>query len=101
MTQETLNQAIADATGGNNGTLAGSPSWGTPFIPISNGALQFDGVDDAMELHESAVAHELDGPAMVPFDPRVDFGAPKRFERCQGAALILAHEVGIPHDIGR
>ena len=74
--------------------------------PIVNGhgALDgggaFDGIDDAGEFDQRAVAHELDDAAMEACYRRVDHLPAAQFQPRQRAGLILAHEAAVAGDIG-
>jgi hypothetical protein len=59
-----------------------------------------DGVDDAGELNQGAVAHELDHAAVVPGDRGVDQLPAMLFEGVQGACLVLCHEAAVGDHVG-
>src|SRR5262249_37954399 len=58
-------------------------------------------VDRAGELHQDAVAHDLDKAAAVLLQQWVKDAAPPRLEGGQGTALVLLHEPGISGHISR
>ena len=60
-----------------------------------------DRIDDTGELDQASVAHQLNSPTSVSFDPWIDFGTSECFQRRQGATLVLAHEFGVAHDVSR
>ena len=57
-------------------------------------------VDDAGELDQRAVAHELDDAAVMFGDHRIDDLAAQRLEPGQGARLVEAHQPAVPHHVG-
>jgi hypothetical protein len=65
-----------------------------------NGEAAFDGVDDAGELDQGAVAHQLDDTAVVARHLRVEDEPAMRRERGQRARLVLAHQARVTDDIG-
>ena len=56
--------------------------------------------DDAVELDESAVAHQLGETTVVRGKERVDDLGTVALERGQRARLVLAHETAVAHDVG-
>ena len=59
-----------------------------------------DGLNDAWELDQDAVAGGFDDAAFVFGDARIDQFAAMRFEARQGASLVLAHEPRVAGHIG-
>lgn len=72
-------------------------------IALGHGALHFDrtsyGVDHAREFDEQAVTGGLDDAACVLGDLGIDELAPMRLERRERAALVRAHQPGIPDNV--
>ena len=77
------------------------------YIAIAPAHIQLDkdrtrhGVDDAGELHEHTVAHELDDVAIVLCDLDVDEIAPMSLQGIERACLIGAHEPAVANNISR
>ena len=59
-----------------------------------------DGVDDAGELDQRAIAHELDDAAMEFLDRGVDQFAAAALQSLQRADLIFAHEAAVADHVG-
>ena len=60
---------------------------------------RFDGIDDAGELDQQAVAHQLHNAAVMLFDLRIDqLGAMRLLPRDR-TTLISLHEPGIPDHV--
>jgi len=59
-----------------------------------------DGVDDARELDQRPVAHELDDAAVMPVDRRLDEIVTKRLEPGERARLVHAHQAAVSHHVG-
>ena len=59
-----------------------------------------DGIDDAGELDERAVAHEFDDTAMELFYRGVDQFATAALQSRERAYLILAHEAAVADHVG-
>ena len=79
-------------------------SSGSVEVLLRGEPLDFDGachrIDDAGELDQRPVAHELDDAAMVSFDQRFDEFAAKRLEPGERACLVQPHQPAVPHHIG-
>jgi hypothetical protein len=69
-------------------------------IAFCRSTAAFDRADDAGELDEDAVAHELEDAAMALGDQRLQHVLPAGPERFQRTRLIVRHEAAVPHDIG-
>ena len=73
-------------------------------VLLRGNPLNFDsachGINNAGELDQRPVAHELDDPAVVPIDQRFDEFAAKRFEPRKCARLVQAHQSAVPHHVG-
>jgi len=59
------------------------------------------GIDDAAELHQGAVTHELDHAPVVFGSPWFEKFSAKCLERREGARLVSSHEPAVPNDISR
>ncbi|MFO0997764.1 MAG: hypothetical protein U1F33_13870 [Alphaproteobacteria bacterium] len=70
---------------------------GHPSLDL-NGA--GDGIDDARELDECAIAHQLDDPPAARCDRGVDEVPAVGLEALERADLVLAHEARVAHHIG-
>ena len=74
------------------------------LVAIDHAALDhgrtLDGVDDAGELDQRAVAHELDHAAAEFLDSGVDQFAPAALQPLKRADLVLAHEPAVADHIG-
>ena len=77
---------------------------GHACVALPHGALELDGeahrVDDAGELHQGAVAHELDGAAAVLRGLWLDELLAVGLERGERARLVLAHQAAIADHVG-
>ena len=62
---------------------------------------QIDGVHGARELHQRAVAHELDDTARMRGNRRVDQLAPQGVQQEQCAGLIQTYKAGVTGYVGR
>ncbi len=75
-----------------------------PLIAVGHSALDhgstLDGIDDAGELDERAVAHELDDAAVVLLDRGVDQFATAALQSLERAYLVLAHEAAVANHVG-
>ena len=60
-----------------------------------------NGVHSAGELHQRAVAHQLDDTAGMGGNRRIDQFTPQGVQPGEGPGLVDAHEAGISDDIGR
>ena len=60
-----------------------------------------DGIHHAGELHQEAVAHELHDASAVFGDQGLDDGAAQGGQAFEGARLVVAHEPGVAHHVGR
>ena len=73
-------------------------------VLLRDDPLNFDrachGIDDAGELDQRPVAHELDDAAVVSIDQRFDEFAAKRLEPGKCARLVQAHQAAVPHHVG-
>ena len=67
--------------------------------PLDRGGA-LDGVDDARELDQRAVTHELDDAAMELFYRGIDQFPTAGLQPRQRAYLILAHEAAVANHIG-
>ena len=78
--------------------------FGDALIAVGHSALDhgstLDGVDDAGELDQRAIAHELDDAAVELFDRGVDQFAAAALQPLQRADLILAHEAAVADHVG-
>ena len=61
---------------------------------------QAQGVDDAGELDQEAIAQELDQAAPVARDQRLDHVLSKIAQARQGPRLIGAHQAGVTNQVG-
>ena len=59
------------------------------------------GIDDALEHQERAIAHQLDDPAVMARDQRVDEFGTDSLEPGDGPRLVGLHHPRVAHDIGR
>ncbi len=77
---------------------------GDAGVPFGQATLHrdraLDGVDDAAELGEQPVAHQLEDAAMVPFDRRLDQPLALAEQRLERARLVALHQGRIAHDVG-
>src|SRR5262249_40388169 len=73
-------------------------------VLLRGSPLNFDSarhrIDDAGELDQRPVAHELDDAAVVPIDQRLNEFAAKRLESGKCASLVQAHQAAVPHHVG-
>jgi hypothetical protein len=60
---------------------------------------EVDGIDDAGEFHQRAVAHQLHGAAAILNLFRLDQVPAQRLEGRKGAGLVLAHQPAIADDV--
>ena len=78
--------------------------FGRALIAVGHPALDrggaLDGIDDAGELDERAVAHELDDAAMELLDRGVDQFPAATLQSRKRADLILAHEAAVANHVG-
>ena len=78
--------------------------FGRALVAIGHSALDhgsaLDGIDDAGELDQRAVAHQLDHAAMEFLDRRVDQFATAALQSLERADLVLAHEAAVADHVG-
>ncbi len=74
-------------------------------IVLAKLSLDFDGaghgVNGAGEFHQGTVAHELDDPAGMGGNRRIDQLTPQGTEPGQRSGLVYAHEARISRHVGR
>ena len=80
--------------------LAGDVGVAFGHAPLHLGRA-LDGVDDARELHQHAVAGGLDDPAFFLGDGRIDQLEPMRAQPGERARLVRLHEPAVAHHVGR
>jgi hypothetical protein len=77
--------------------------FGATGVVLSNVLLDLDRtgdrVDGAAELHQYAVAHQLDNPARMGSDRRIDEAAPQCLQALQCADFVDPHEARVAHHI--
>ena len=66
-----------------------------------DGERAFDGVDDAAELDQRAVADQLDDTALVGGDRRIEDRLAVALQRGERAGLVGPHHAGIADHVGR
>ena len=75
-----------------------------PVVALGHPALQVDGarhrVDDAAELGQKAVAHQLEDAAVVLLDRRLEQLPAVRSEPLKRAGFVLLHEAAVADDVG-
>jgi len=78
---------------------------GDVLVAIAHCALHLDGkrnrIDDAFELHERAVTHQLDGAAIVLGGLGIDQFCPMTFQGGKRSSFVLAHKPRVAHNISR
>jgi hypothetical protein len=81
-----------------------SPCVGSLPLPLGRTRLDLDraayGVDDARELAQEAVAHQLDDPPAVLGQEGLDQLLPARLESLQGAGLVALHQPAVADHVG-
>ncbi len=74
------------------------------LVALDHAALHRDGaldrIDDAGELDQRAVAHELDDTTVAGGDLAIDEVIPMGLQRRQGAGLVLLHEAAVADHVG-
>jgi hypothetical protein len=73
---------------------------GQKAIRPLHGQRAMDGVDDAAELHDRAVADQLDDPPIMGGDRRIEDGLAVLLQRRQRALLVDPHKARIADHVG-
>ena len=77
---------------------------GKAFVPLRHAALDvggaFDRVDDAGELGQKPIAHQLEDCAAMGRDRRLDQFRPVDFEPLEGSRLVQLHQTAVAGDVG-
>ena len=77
---------------------------GEALVPLPHAALDvggaFDRIDDAGELGQKPIAHQLEDCAVTGRDRRLDQFRPVGLKSFEGSSLVLFHQAAVADDVG-